>query len=93
VSHGDRRHRRKRPAKAVSRPGRSSSHPDAASLLAAVAAALNACESAGIDLKLAHGAVITEAGYVFALGPDSAPYVVRTRLLTEFPEPGLADDE
>jgi hypothetical protein len=89
VSHGDRKHRRKRPAKAVSRPGRSTSlsHPDTASLLAAVADALNAVENAGIGVRLAHGAVITEHGYVFPVGPDDAPWAVRTRTLTPFPVP------
>ena len=93
MSHGDRKHRRKRPAKAVRRPGRSSSlsRPDTASLLAAVADALNAAENAGIRVRLAHGAVMTEHGYVFPVGPDDAPWAVRTRALTEFPVSGDED--
>lgn len=91
MSHGDRRHRRKRPAKAVSRPGRSTSHPDTASLLAAVADALNAAENAGIGVRLAHDAVMTDYGYVFPVGPDDAPWAVRTRALTPFPVSGEED--
>ena len=93
MSHGDRKHRRKRPAKAIRRPGRSTSlsHPDTASLLAAVADALNAAENAGMSVKLAHGAVITEHGYVFPVGPDDAPWAVRTRALTPFPVTGEED--
>lgn len=84
--------RRKRIAKAV-RHCRDTAlrTPDAASLLGAVATALNACESAGIGVKLAHGSVITEAGYVFPVGPDDAPWAVRTRMLTEFPVSGDED--
>lgn len=77
--------RRKAPAKAVERAPAASPFPGAASLLAAVADALNACEHAGITVKLAHGAVITESGYVFAVGPAGSPWAVRTRMLTEFP--------
>lgn len=79
--------RRKAPAKAVERAPAARSALGAASLLAVVADALNACESAGITVKLAHGAVITESGYVFAVGPDGSPWAVRTRMLTEFPVP------
>lgn len=83
--------RRKAPAKAVERPSAARPESRAASLLAAVAGALNACESAGITVKLAHGAVITESGYVFPVGPDDAPWAVRTRMLTKFPVPGGDD--
>ena len=79
--------RRKAPAKAVERAPAARPASGAPALLAAVADALNACEHAGITVKLAHGAVITEAGYVFAVGPGDAPWAVRTRMLTEFPVP------
>lgn len=42
--------------------------PDAAALLRSVADALNACESAGITVRLKHGAVMTRNGYVLPLG-------------------------
>jgi hypothetical protein len=83
--------KRKRTAKAVTRSRSSRTDSRAAALLSAVADSLNACESAGISLKLAHGAVIAEEGYVFAVGPDEAPWAVRTRTLTEFPVP-LGED-
>jgi hypothetical protein len=62
-------------------------------LLGRVAAALNDCDRAGIITRLAHGAVITDAGYVFRVAePNELPvagetWVVRTRKLTEFPPP------
>jgi hypothetical protein len=59
---------------------------DAEALLSAVAAALNACEQARVTVKLAHGAVITPAGYVLAIYPDAGErFAVRTMALTEFP--------
>ena len=64
--------------------------PDAERLLGAVADALNACQSAGIDVKLKHGAVITPYGYVL----PADRWVARTRTYTEFtPPPGDDDDE
>lgn len=42
--------------------------PDAAALLGAVADALNACEAAGVAVKLKNGAVMTRWGYVLPLG-------------------------
>lgn len=94
MSHGQRKRRKrhgKRTAKAVQRRHPVVSAPSAASLLGAVADALNACESAGISVKLAHGAVITESGYVFGVGPDDAPWAVRTRMLTPFPVADVDD--
>lgn len=84
--------KRKHPAEAVSRSPSPVSRPDAAVLLSAVAEALNACEHAGITVRLAHGAVIADAGYVFAVGPDGAPWAVRSRTLTEFPAVPGEDD-
>ncbi len=88
MSHGN----RDRAARAVSRALRPRDGDSAAFLLTAVAHALNECERAGVGVKLAHGAVITESGYVFAVGPDGAPWAVRTRALTEFPVPSSDDD-
>lgn len=64
--------------------------PDAEALLGAVADALNACQSAGIDVKLKHGAVMTEAGYVL---PVRDGWVARTRTYTEFTPPAGDDDD
>jgi hypothetical protein len=66
-------------------------------LLGKVADALNECARAGIFARLAHGAVITDAGYVFAVQSErgfnypSETWVVRTRMLTEFPVSGEDD--
>ena len=63
-------------------------------LLTAVADALNACERARITVKLAHGAVLTPAGYVLPVYPDAGErYVVRTMALTEFSAQAPGDDE
>jgi hypothetical protein len=62
----------------------------APALLAAVAQALTACESAGLKVKLSHGAVATRRGYVVPLG--GGRWVARTLVWTEFSPPG-DDDE
>ena len=41
--------------------------PDPAGLLASLAAALNRCDKAGLDVKLKHGIVITQHGYVLPI--------------------------
>jgi len=64
--------------------------PDAAPLLAGVAAALTACEQAGISVKLGHGVVMTEAGYVLPVGTE---WVARTLAYTEFTPPAGDDDD
>ena len=73
-----------------------SRHParhEPAVLLAGVATALNACEEAGILVKLAHGSVITASGYVFPLGElPGERYEARTRMLTQFPVPESDED-
>jgi len=62
-------------------------------LLARVARALNDCELAGLMLQVAHGAVISDAGYVLRIvlphepGDGGETWQVRTRMLTEFPPP------
>lgn len=61
--------------------------PDASALLAALAGALNACEAAGITVKLKHGAVITRNGYVLPVGDRE--WGARTRAYSPF---GPADD-
>jgi hypothetical protein len=62
---------------------------DARRLLRQVAAALNACEAAGIRVRLKHGAVITREGYVLPLGDGR--WAARTLIYTEFTPP-LGDD-
>lgn len=59
-------------------------------LLAAVADALNQCERAGVMVRLAHGTVVTEYGYVLAVGDPrlGARWQARTRL-----DPPGSDDE
>lgn len=60
--------------------------PDAPALLASVADAFNACEEAGITVKLKHGAVITGHGYVLPVG--EAEWGARTRAYSPFVVPG-----
>jgi hypothetical protein len=68
-------------------------------LLAAVALALNRCEQAGLPVQVAHGAVITDAGYVLRIVLPREPgfagdqWQVRTRQLTEFPADCGDDDD
>lgn len=63
--------------------------PDAAPLLAAVADALNACEQAGITVKLKHGAAMTRYGYVLPVGDGQ--WGARTLAYSPFGVP--VDDE
>jgi hypothetical protein len=63
-------------------------------LLSCVAAALNACERARITVKLAHGAVLSNAGYVLPVHPEAGErYVVRTMALTEFSVQAGSEDD
>ena len=57
-------------------------------LLGDAAAALNALEAAGVKVKLRHGAVFTNYGYVL---PTETEWVARTLVYTEF-EPLDEDD-
>jgi hypothetical protein len=41
--------------------------PDPASLLSSLAASLNACDRAGLRVKLRHGIVFTDAGFVLVI--------------------------
>lgn len=67
---------------------------DPARLLSLVADALNACERARITVRLAHGAVLTPAGYVLAVFPEAGErFAVRTMALTEFPVARDGSDE
>jgi hypothetical protein len=62
-------------------------------LLQAAADALNALDAAGLPVQMAHNAILTDAGYVFAIGRGKeAVWQVRTRQLTEFQPPGLPTD-
>ena len=65
--------------------------PDAETLLAAVAAALNACDAAGYEVKLKHGAVMTRVGYVLPLGDGK--WCARTLNWSPFSAQALGDDE
>ena len=63
-------------------------------LLSAVADALNACERVQITVKLAHGAVLTNAGYVLPVYPEAGErFTVRTMALTEFSVQAGSEDE
>ena len=64
--------------------------PDAHRLLSLVAEALTACEAAGIAVKLKHGAVWTEHGYVLQVGEKT--WEPRTLAYTEF-SAQAGDDE
>ena len=68
---------------------------DAARLLSAVADALNALENAGITVDLAGGAVMTERGYVMAVGDARLghKWQARTRLWTPLPPDDASDDD
>lgn len=59
-------------------------------LLADVAEALNACERAGMTVKLKHGTVSTREGFVFNIDGDWAP---RTLLYTEFSPSAECDND
>lgn len=61
-----RKHRRKQARK-----------PDPAALLDRLAAALNACDRAGLDVKLKHGIVIAKAGYVLPINDKWAARLLR----------------
>jgi hypothetical protein len=64
--------------------------PDAGPLLSSVAAALTACEQAGIAVRFRHGALMSDFGYVLQAGEKT--WVARTRAYAPFPvAPG--DDE
>lgn len=54
-------------------------------LLTRLAAALNACERAGLDVTLKHGAVLTRAGYVLPL--LNGRWAARTLTYTAFTPP------
>jgi hypothetical protein len=64
--------------------------PDPAALLAQVAEALNACEDAGVTVKLKHGAVMTRNGYVLQVGDGQ--WGARTRAYSPFGVPADADE-
>jgi hypothetical protein len=86
VAHRKRKHGGSRFAKAVAAAPKTGtgtmSWTDGPRLLEQAASALAALEGAGITVELAHGAVITEAGYVFRIG---GTWAARALTLTEFP--------
>lgn len=63
---------------------------DTARLLTAVADALNACEQAGLKVKLKHGIVTTRHGYVL---PVRSAWAARTLGYTAFSGDGKEDDD
>jgi hypothetical protein len=60
------------------------------SLLQIAAQALTACREAGINLVVKHGALICDEGLILPLSDGS--FVARTRIYTEFSQPGDEDD-
>ena len=68
---------------------------DATRLLSSVANALNALENAGITVNLAGGAVMTERGYVMAVGDTRLghKWQARTRLWTPLPPQDDGSDD
>jgi len=64
--------------------------PDPSDLLGAVAGALNACEQAGITVRLKHGAVMTRNGYVLPVGDHQ--WGARTLAYSPFGPGGDADE-
>lgn len=63
-----------------------------AGLLADAAAALNALTAAGVQVRLAHGALITEWGYVFRISRLPEPWAVRSRELLAMAPASFDDD-
>jgi hypothetical protein len=86
VAHRNRKHGGSRFAKAVAaapKPGTGTpARAGVPQLLEQAASALAALEGAGITVKLAHGAVITDAGYIFRI---DGTWAARALTLTEFP--------
>lgn len=71
--------------------GRALADSSPAGLLNALAAALNACEAAGMAVRLKHGAAYTRHGYVLPLGDNR--WAARTLLYTEFTPPDDDPDD
>jgi hypothetical protein len=83
--HGAKQKRRKKAAKhAVLCASCRQPLDDPWSLLAAIAAAFNACADAGVWLKLRHGVVMTGRGYVLPLA--GGRWGAGTQDFTTFPE-------
>ena len=66
---------------------------EAAGLLKDVADALNACEAAGVMVRLKHDAVLSSQGLVLPIWDQPPRYAARSRLLAEFPVPPDSDDD
>jgi hypothetical protein len=77
------------------RPPAFAAATDPARLLAAVADALNALERAGITCDLAGGAVMTDRGYVMAVGDGRLGnrWQARTRLWTPLSPEDSSDED
>jgi len=77
------------------RPPAFAAPTDPARLLASVADALNALENAGITVDLAGGAVMTDRGYVMAVGDVrlGSRWQARTRLWTPLAPGDDSDDD
>lgn len=54
--------------------------------LLALAGVLNELELAEMNVRLKHGVVYTDHGYVLYLGNDRGGWVARTLVYTEFPD-------
>ena len=79
----------------LARPPAFAAASDPARLLCSVADALNALENAGITVDLAGGAVMTDRGYVMAVGDDrlGSKWQARTRLWTPLAPDDSSDDD
>jgi hypothetical protein len=88
---GKARRRAKLAVRLARRPGHSPPKQPGlppAELLSEIATALNQAEVEGMIIQLAHGAVITDWGYVLRLDTVKGQrWQARTRMLAEFPVP------
>jgi hypothetical protein len=89
--HGQRHKRRRKPPRILCARCQAPAGADAASVLTALASVLNACDDAGVKVRLrefgAQGAVYAREGYVLPLGKGR--WSARTLAYGEFtPAPG-----
>ena len=64
--------------------------PDPTCLLGDLARALNACDRAGLNVKLKHGIVFTDAGYVLVIKDKwAARLLKKLKLGAVWPQPSL----
>ena len=92
--HGARRKRRKKPPRVLCARCHAPAGDDPGSVLTALASVLNACDDAGVRIRLrefgAQGAVYTREGYVLPLGRGR--WSARTLAYGEFTPPPEPDD-